>query len=155
MSIQRYDSVLVSDMYIAPKGRFVEYDDHQSELAALREELAVANHEIESRISAEVGAIEALQAAEQRNAELENNIVADRSRNWDRSLNPQAWDSDEIEFITWANRTVSHDAQGNTFGWFCDVPTKFRNKCFEAFKFGELIGKRNSALKPPESGASE
>jgi hypothetical protein len=70
MSIQRYDSVLVSDMYIAPKGRFVEYDDHQSELAALREELAVANHEIESRISAEVGAIEALQAAEQRNAVL-------------------------------------------------------------------------------------
>lgn len=39
-----------------------------AELAALREELAVANHEIESRISAEVGAIEALAAAEQRNA---------------------------------------------------------------------------------------
>jgi hypothetical protein len=40
------------------------------ELAALREELAVAEHEIKNRISAEVGAIEALQAAEQRNETL-------------------------------------------------------------------------------------
>jgi len=46
----------------------VDFATAQSELSALREELAVANHEIDSRISAEVGAIEALQAAEQRNA---------------------------------------------------------------------------------------
>jgi len=41
------------------------------QLAALREELAVANHEIESRISAEVGAIEALQETQQRLADAE------------------------------------------------------------------------------------
>jgi hypothetical protein len=47
--------------------------DAQSDLAALREELAVANHEIVSRISAEVGAIEALQAAIARlSAELDD-----------------------------------------------------------------------------------
>lgn len=55
-------------------GQFVgveHYDAAQSELAALREELAVANNEIESRISAEVGAIEALQEAQQRLADSE------------------------------------------------------------------------------------
>lgn len=44
----------------------------QAELSALREELAVAKQEIESRIGNEVSAIEALTAAEQRNAEHES-----------------------------------------------------------------------------------
>lgn len=53
----------------------------QSELAALREELAVAKHEIENRISAEVGAIEALTAAEHRNVALVE-LLAEVSNDW-------------------------------------------------------------------------
>lgn len=73
----------------------------QSELAALREELAVANNEIESRISAEVGAIEALQEAQQRladaerrNAELTDLI--EKAHTWVDRNNCGGWDAYEL-----------------------------------------------------------
>lgn len=52
------------------RAMFEDIKEYRQRLTAAEHDLAVANHEIKSRISAEVGAIEALQAAEQRNAEL-------------------------------------------------------------------------------------
>ena len=98
-------------------------------VATLREELAVANHEIESRISAEVGAIEALQAAEQRNADLVELL-----------RNP----SDEM--IEAGNGAavveMEHDSDLGSCGWISNADEVLT----------EML---KAALKPTESGASE
>jgi hypothetical protein len=122
----------------------------RSELAALREELAVANHEIESRISAEVGAIEALQAAEQRNQKciaLLRRSTADKGQDlktwWnDRALILQAAMKKPTESVS----EVCTSCDGS--GEYIDAIGDWRGYC----SCPAGVALKN---KPTESGASE
>jgi polyhydroxyalkanoate synthesis regulator phasin len=107
--------------------KYMLESDAQSQLAALREELAVANHEIESRISAEVGAIEALQETQQRLADAER-------RNAELEKDAARWN-----FFS----SVANELQAFPHSWGKMTPEKMNHMCDEAM------------TKPTESGASE
>lgn len=72
MTIQRFDCV--GDMPDAEHGEFVKFEDHQAELAALREEmmahLKIRDRELEVAAEHTDDMQQRLTAAEQRNSEL-------------------------------------------------------------------------------------